>query len=134
MVCDGRLLESGGQLYDPVLEEVLRRDVRHRQVLGSERNLVGDPFAFCVLCHVSLCAVPIHGSADAPSALTLEVPVVACAWFVVSDDLLTERSEGRRIVIKRPVEELPRGDAWIERGLAKEVEPDDSLRDEEVPQ
>ena len=121
-------------MYGPVLEAVLRRDVRHCQVLVAELNRVGDPFAFCVPCHVALCEVSIHGKADAPSVLAPEVPGVACAWFVVRDDLLAERSEGRRVVIKRPVEELPRVDAWIERGLAKEVELDDGLRDEEVPQ
>ena len=121
-------------MYDPVLEAVLWRDVRHRQVLVAERNRVGDPFAFCVPCHVSLCAVPICGSADATSALAPEVPGVACAWLVVCNDLLAEWSEGRRVVIKRPVEELPRGYVWIERGLAKEVELDDGLRDKEVSQ
>ena len=138
VVCDERLLESGGQLYDPFLEAVfrrnLRRDLRHHQVLVAERNCVGDPFAFCVLCHVSLCSVPLHGSADAPSDLAPEVPGVACAWFVVCNELLAERSEGRRVVIKQHVEELPRRDAWIERGPAKEVELDDGLRDEEIPQ
>ena len=104
MVCDGRLLESGGQLYDLVLEAVLRRDVRNRQVLVAERNCVGDMFAFCVACHISLCMVPIHGSADAPSSLASEVPGVVCACFVVRDDLLAEQSEGRSVVIKRPIE------------------------------
>ena len=81
-----------------------------------------------------LCAVPIHGSADAPSAIAPEVPVVTCAWLVVSDELLAKRSEGHCVLIKRPVDKLPRGDAWIERDLTKEVELDDDLCDKEVPQ
>ena len=130
----GCIGERGGQLEDAILKAVFRRDRWHCEVLGAEGDRVSDPLALCGRHDIALRAVPVHGGADAPPFFAAEVPGVLRARFVVRNNLLVEGTKGCCVAVKGSVEILRRRDAWVERGLAEEVEVHDSLRDEEIPQ
>ena len=112
---------------DAVLEAVRRRDVRLGEVVVAEGHGVRDPLRLGHPVDVTLAAIAVHGGADAPSALTAEVPGVPRSGLVVCDDLLTEGTERRGIVVEWPIVKLPRRDAWVERCLPQQVKRYDGL-------
>ena len=83
---------------------------------------------------IPLAAVTVHGGADTPSVFAAEVPRLSSLGLVVRNELLPEGAEGRGVVVKRAIVEVPCGDAWVERSLPQHVELDDSLGDQKVPQ
>ena len=129
-----RVAQCSGELQDAMLEAILGRDLGLGEVVVAEGYGVRDPFRLGRLVDVPLAAVAVHGGSDAPSVLATEVPRAPSLGLVVRDDLLPEGAEGRGVVVERAIVKLPRGDARVERRLPQQVERDDGLWDQEVPQ
>ena len=117
-----------------MLQAVFWCDRWHVEMLGAKGDCVSNPLTLCRHSDISLCTVPVHRGADAPAFFAPEVPGVARTRFVMRDHFLAQGTKRCGVVIKRSVVKFPRRDTRVERGLAKEVELHDGLRNEEIPE
>ena len=110
-----------------------RRD-RETYVAGKPDDCVGDPFGRRLLDVNTVAPIVVHGWTEVPALNGMWRPSAADGRLLMDHDAGADRSERRAVKVERSMELSVCGQAGIDAGRAKEIEREQCLRQELVPE
>ena len=106
----------------------------HAELFGGKLHGVGNPFVACSSGTASVAATMVQGRANMPTVHASGGPAALLVWFLMDDCFGTRWCEWSDIAVEVSVKLRAGGEVGIDSGTMEEVERNQSVWNEAVPQ